>query len=437
MLAAVAWAAALPPTHIAMLHSRIGIFLWIGMVGMLPCTLHSQEAASEPSESSVSDEAAEAVADKVSPTVVPGEEGGETAENETTEDAGKEKPPVSVPEAKSDDQLHIEMLERLADQLSRRMRTLKEREEALNAREDAFTEREETAREREAVMGSMEELMQFREEIIKRREKLPPPQSWQGPPAPNIYGQYAAVVDGETMQFYHKKSAETRVPVASTQKLVTALLICHEGNLDELVEVPEEVLNIEPTLVGVKPGERYSRRQLLTSLLVKSGNDIAATLAITNAGSIEAFATKMNTFARYIGMIDSHFVNPHGLPAEGQYSTARDIAIAAFEAYQNPDIREMVCKETFDFVFNDGRTYTLYNTNRLLGQMEGCNGMKTGFTYAAGNCLVCSISMNGKARISVVLKSARPQVSEDSEALLKWSLDLEMKGEDTSFATGP
>ena len=197
------------------------------------------------------------------------------------------------------------------------------------------------------------------------------------------------------------------------------------------------MLNIEPTLVGVKPGERYSRRQLLTSLLVKSGNDIAATLAITNAGSIEAFATKMNTFARYIGMIDSHFVNPHGLQAEGQYSTARDIAIAAFEAYQNPDIREMVCKETFDFVFNDGRTYTLYNTNRLLGQMEGCNGMKTGFTYAAGNCLVCSISMNGKARISVVLKSARPQVSEDSEALLKWSLDLEMKGEDTSFATGP
>lgn len=332
------------------------------------------------------------------------------------------------PSAADEERVRIEILEKLADQLSHRMRSLREREAAITAREDALAEREKQAKAREENLSSLEELMRLREEIVKRREKLPPPQTWNGPPPPSIYGQYAAVLDGATMQFYHKKQADTRVPVASTQKLVTALVVCQDGNLDQLVEVPREVLQVEPTVVGVKPGERYSRRQLLTALLVKSGNDIAATLAIDNAGSIEAFARKMNTYARFIGMTDSHFVNPHGLPAADQYSTARDIAIAAFEAYQIPDIREMVSARTYDFVFNDGRVYTLYNTNRVLTDMEGCNGMKTGFTYAAGNCLVCSASVDGKDRISVVLKSARPQVQEDSKALLNWSLGLEFTG---------
>jgi D-alanyl-D-alanine carboxypeptidase (penicillin-binding protein 5/6) len=327
-----------------------------------------------------------------------------------------------------DERRRVEMLERLADQLSHRMRTIREREAALSAREEALALRERMAREREENLAAMEELLRSREAILKRRERLPPPQTWNGPPAPAIYGRYAAVLDGGTMQFYHKKEAEARVPVASTQKLVTALVVCHEGGLDELAEVPDEVLRVEPTVVGVKPGERYTRRQLLTALLVKSGNDIAATLAIDNAGSVAAFAEKMNRYARHIGMTDSNFVNPHGLPAEGQYSTARDIAIAAFEAYQDPDIREMVSTKAYDFVFNDGRVYTLPNTNRVLGQMEGCNGMKTGFTYAAGNCLVCSASVDGQDRISVVLKSARPQVQEDSIALLTWSFGLEFTG---------
>ncbi|MDF1826619.1 MAG: hypothetical protein P1U68_18395 [Verrucomicrobiales bacterium] len=347
--------------------------------------------------------------------------------------ADAESSPVEVveteePVEKSIEEIREEMLERVADQLSKRMRSLKERENALEVREKALGEREDSLGDRERMLGSMEELMQLREEVIMRREKLPPPQAWNGAAPPTLYGRYAAVLDGKTMQFYHKKNAETRTPVASTQKLVTALVVCHEGDLDRLVEVPREVYDVEPTVVGVKPGETYTRRQLLTSLLVKSGNDIAATLAIDNAGSIEAFAEKMNIFAKYIGMKDSHFVNPHGLPAEGQYSNARDIAIAAYEAYQVPDIREMVCKVTYEFVFNSGDVRMLYNTNKVLSSFEGCNGMKTGFTYAAGNCLVSSASVDGKDRISVVIKSARPQVWEDSKKLLEWSLGLEMQG---------
>jgi D-alanyl-D-alanine carboxypeptidase (penicillin-binding protein 5/6) len=348
------------------------------------------------------------------------------AEEPAAAKSGKSPSPTSP--ARSEELVRIEMLEKLADQLSHRMRSIKAREAALAAEEDALAEREKAARQREETISSMEELVRSREEVVKRREKLPPPQSWNGPPPPAVHGQYAAVLDGATMQFYHKKQAEIRVPVASTQKLVTALVICQDGDLDGLAEIPEEVLEVEPTLVGVKPGEKYPRRQLLTALLVKSGNDIAAALAIDNAGGIEAFAQKMNSHARAIGMTDSHFVNPHGLPAEGQYSTARDIAIAAFEAYQVPEIREMVSKRSFDFAFNDGRILTISNTNRVLDDLEGCNGMKTGFTYAAGNCLVCSASVDGRDRISVVLKSARPQVQEDSKALLSWALGLQFTG---------
>ncbi len=386
---------------------QIGVLAAVFCVAGLVCA--QEEVAEKDAEESVEEPAAEET--KTAP------------ESEAKTESRSEK--ASETEAPKD--RREVMLEKLADQLSKRMKSLRDREEALSVREKALSEREETADERERAVGTMEEMLQMREEIIQRREKLPPPQSWNGPEAPSNYGRYTAVIDANTMQFYYKKDAHTATPVASTQKLVTALVVCNDGDLDQIATVPKEVYDVEPTVVGVKPGEKYTRRQLLTSLLVKSGNDIAATLAIDNAGSIEAFAEKMNTLARYIGMTNSNFVNPHGLPAEGQYSTARDIAIAAFEAYQIPDIREMVGKATYEFVFNDGSKRMLYNTNKVLTSFEGCNGMKTGFTYAAGNCLVCSASKDGQDVISVIIKSARPYVWDDSKKLLTWALELEKK----------
>ncbi|MEM9018267.1 MAG: hypothetical protein AAGC68_14730 [Verrucomicrobiota bacterium] len=417
-----------------MLRFRYGAFLFSFAVLAIGSTNAQEETDPVTAALAGSDSSEE------SGKTVPAEAADSESVTEETNGSGKPDPSpdrnAENKSAKSPEELREEMLEQLADQLSRRMKALREREAAVTVRERSLSEREEAAEERERMLGSLEELMQLREEVIKRREKLPPPQTWSGPEAPGVYGKYAAVLDGQTMQFFHKKAASARVPVASTQKLVTALVICHDGDLDRLVEVPREVYEVEPTVVGVKPGQLYSRRQLLTSLLVKSGNDIAATLAIDNSGSVAAFAEKMNTYARYIGMTDSNFVNPHGLPAEGQYSTARDIAIAAFEAYQVPAIREMVNLRTYEFVFTDGNKRMLYNTNKVLGALEGCNGMKTGFTYAAGNCLVCSTSVEGKDRISVVLKSARPHVWEDSKKLLTWSLGLEFTGplEEEQFA---
>ena len=138
------------------------------------------------------------------------------------------------------------------------------------------------------------------------------------------------------------------------------------------------------------PGQKYTRRELLRALLIRSGNDVAACLAIDNAGSIEAFAKKMNNFAVSIGAADSHFVNPHGLPNDEQVSSAHDMALIAFEAYQEPFIRECVSTRTAEFTFSTGTVRTLYNTNALPKVYPLCNGMKTGYTNASGHCLVSS-----------------------------------------------
>ncbi|MCB1064658.1 MAG: serine hydrolase [Verrucomicrobiae bacterium] len=352
------------------------------------------------------------------------EEAGDASASGTKIDPQDPDAPVPI-EAEAEPTLTPEeaqarMLERIADNLSKRTRTLSERERLQAEREKALADRE-------AALNERESLLEARENMVRRREKLPPPQSWHGPDPPKVVGKYASVIDGRTMQFYYQKDAKTKTPVASTQKLMTALIICSENDLDEKIEVPEAVLHVEPTVIGVKPGQKYTRRELLLSLLVRSGNDIAATLAIDNAGSIEAFAKKMNDTARSLGMETTNFINPHGLPAEGQYSCAHDMALLAFEAYQNAVIREMVQTQQCTFTFNDGSTRELYNTNQVLKSSEYCNGMKTGFTYASGHCLICSGEKNGQDRIVVMIKSSKPYVWNDSEKLLDWALDLEVE----------
>lgn len=320
-----------------------------------------------------------------------------------------------------------QMLQVIGDQLSARMRMLTRLEAELTERETIILEQEQLLAKREASINLSEEALINRDELLRKWEKLPPPRAWRGESPPQIHGTYAAVLDGETMQFYHMKNAFDPTPVASTQKLMTALLVCEAGGLDEYVTIPEEATRVEPTVIGVKTGERYTRRQLLSALLIRSGNDIAAVLAIDNAGSVEAFADKMNQMGLKIGLVNSNFRNPHGLPASGQYSCARDIAIVAYEAYQIPAIREIVKTRTYNFVFNGDRgVYRLSNTNRNLGSWEACNGMKTGFTNAAGRCLVSSASIDGEHRISVIIKSTTSLVFPDSRRLLEWSFGLEM-----------
>ena len=155
---------------------------------------------------------------------------------------------------------------------------------------------------------------------------------------------------------------------------------------------------------------------------MKSPNDVARCLARDNGGSIEAFAAKMNQRAAAVGAIHSHWVNPNGLPDARQYSTARDLAMIARVAYANPTIRSIVCLPQLMFRYANGRTRELENTNKLLKRLPYCNGMKTGYTEAAGKCLIASGTNQGKDIIVVVLGDSHSGVWRDAGNLLAWAL---------------
>jgi D-alanyl-D-alanine carboxypeptidase (penicillin-binding protein 5/6) len=246
----------------------------------------------------------------------------------------------------------------------------------------------------------------------------------QASPPPQIHGASAILVDVKSGRVLFHKNSRDRRAVASTQKLLTALIVAEEGNLWQTVVIKPEDTSAAPTKLYLKAGQKYSRQDLLSALLVKSANDVACALARDNAGSVEAFAAKMNARARAMGATSSNFVNPNGLPAEGQYSTARDMAIIARNAYANPAVRRIVATKSFEFRFADGRVRELVNTNRVLRTASFCNGMKTGYTNAAGHCLVASGQENGRDVIAVVLGSNKSNVWNDSQKLLEWGLKL-------------
>jgi D-alanyl-D-alanine carboxypeptidase (penicillin-binding protein 5/6) len=230
------------------------------------------------------------------------------------------------------------------------------------------------------------------------------------------------VVDANSGKILYEKNADQIRPPASTQKLLTALIVAETGFLDRPVTVQSIDTMCDPVKLGIKPGETYQRIDLLRALLVKSPNDVARCLARDNAGGVEAFADIMNRRALQLGAVHSHFVNPNGLPSPGQYSNARDLALIARAAYANPTIRSIVCLPQLVFRFANGRTRELENTNKLLRRLPYCNGMKTGYTDAAGKCLIASGTRPGKDVIVVVLGDSSSRVWRDASALLSWGL---------------
>ncbi len=245
---------------------------------------------------------------------------------------------------------------------------------------------------------------------------------------PPVVGESALVIDVVSGRVLYAKNADSPRAVASTQKIVTALCVLDAGNIDKPVTIEASDENCEPTRLGVKPGEIYPRRELLKVLMVKSANDIARSLARDVGGSQEGFAAMMNQKASALGMRNSNFINPNGLPMAGQYSTARDMAIAARAAYHSPLIRSFTATKGFNFRFNDGHIRAIENTNRLLKTVPYCDGLKTGTTNAAGRCLVASGSLNGRSVIVVVLKSTTPNIWKDSAKLLAWALERPATG---------
>ena len=242
---------------------------------------------------------------------------------------------------------------------------------------------------------------------------------------PQISAGRCIVIDPENDDVLFEKNADQRGAIASTTKIMTGLLVVEAGDLDKVVTVELADTQCAPVRIGLKVGEQYTRRQLLTAMLVKSSNDIAQALARDNAGSVAAFAQKMDDRARQLGLQNTHFVNPHGLPSltdEDPYSTARDLAMIAKMADKQPDIREIVKLQSYKFMKPDGKSIDLANTNRVLRTASYCDGMKTGFTEAAGYCLVATGERNGRRRIVVILNDSHEGVWRDAQALLDWAL---------------
>jgi len=241
---------------------------------------------------------------------------------------------------------------------------------------------------------------------------------------PTITARSVVLFDANTGRVIFKKNENEQRAVASTQKLLTALIVAESGGLSELIKIAEVDTACEPTKLYLRPGQSYSRLQLLNALVVKSANDAARALARDNAGSVAAFATRMNAYMQRLGGDSSNFVNPNGLPANTQFSTARDMARVARAAYRNPTLRPIMKTIYFPFRFTSGKVTTLRNTNRVLRTYSFCNGMKTGYTVRAGHCLISSGSYNGRDVIAVVLGSNKARVWDESAGLLAYGLGI-------------
>ncbi len=241
--------------------------------------------------------------------------------------------------------------------------------------------------------------------------------------APKVQAKRVVVVDNVTGNVLYEKNSMQRCAVASTQKLLTALCVVEAGSLDNGVRVQSTDGRVEPTKIYIRSGERYKRRDLLKALVVKSGNDAARALARDVAGSQVKFRGVMNARAKKLGMRNSYFVNAHGLTEKGQYSTARDIAILMRKVVRVPVLRSYMGTSGFYFRPPGRKKRWLGNTNKLLKRLKYCMGGKTGYTRAAGRCLVTYGELRGRSVIVVCLGSTPAKIWDDSSKLLKWSLE--------------
>lgn len=241
---------------------------------------------------------------------------------------------------------------------------------------------------------------------------------------PSISARAAIVIHANTGTVLYQKNADVHYSVASTQKLMMALLLVEAGNMNKTIRVTSSDTRVEPGKMGLRSGDVYHKDDLLRAVLVRSSNDIAHCLARDHAGSVPAFARLMTQRARSLGMNNSVFKTASGLPAPGQYSTARDLSILAAAAMRQPFIRQTVKTKSLNFRFANGKTKVIKNTNKVLLSYPYCTGMKTGYTRAAGKCLVSSGTYRGRNVIVVILGSKVPVVWKESQALLHWGLKV-------------
>jgi len=220
------------------------------------------------------------------------------------------------------------------------------------------------------------------------------------------------LMDAQTGRILEQRLPQKRALIASTTKIMTALVVCEQCNVLDRVCIPQEAVGIEGSSIYLKAGEVLTVQELLYGMMLHSGNDAATALAIYCGGTVEGFAELMNDKARNIGLLNTHFANPHGLDAPDHYSTAEDLAKLAAYAMENPIFEKTVSTKTVNI---SGRS--LRNHNKLLWKIEGADGVKTGYTRAAGRILVSSAVRQGRRLICVTISD--PNDWQDHEQLLE------------------
>ncbi len=220
----------------------------------------------------------------------------------------------------------------------------------------------------------------------------------------SVSAKAAIVYEPLSGQILFEKNIRQKLPMASTTKILTTLLLLENGNLDEEFTVDSEAIKTEGSSMGLTEGDIVTGRALAIGMLLPSGNDAANASAVRVSGNTADFAALMNRRAELIGMKDSHFVTPSGLHDENHYSTAYDMALLTAEALKNPDFREICGSSVKKLRFgNPPFDRYLKNTNKLLKMYDGVIGVKTGFTDEAGRCLVSACERDGVTLICVTL----------------------------------
>ena len=209
------------------------------------------------------------------------------------------------------------------------------------------------------------------------------------------------MLDAVSGRLLYEKDADARSLIASTTKIMTALIVCEQCNVLDRMRIPKEAVGIEGSSMYLREGEVLAVQELLYGLMLHSGNDAAVALAIYCGGTVEGFVELMNDKARNLGLKGTHFENPNGLDSPGHYSTARDLAVLAAYAMENPIFAKTVSAKQVKV----GQRY-LTNHNKLLWRLEGADGVKTGFTKAAGRILVSSASRDGRRIVAVTIDDA-------------------------------
>ena len=245
-----------------------------------------------------------------------------------------------------------------------------------------------------------------------------------------IQARAAVVMDASTGRVLYAKNPELRLMPASTTKLMTALVAVERVNLKDVVTISRNAVNVAPTRSGFKEGDKVTVETLLYSALMKSANDAAVALAEAAAGTEEQFVLLMNRKAIALGAADTKFINPNGLPGQGQFTTAYDLSKIMRQAIKHPVLKEILGTRAAELSTEAGKTFFVKNTNKLLWSDDELLGGKTGFTNAARHCFVCAGERENNTLIVALLGApSRTELWKETEDLMAFGSKV-MKNEE-------